>query len=248
MTEFFHSLLTQIPEELQPWVALAIGAVVLVCLVLFHGMGIHNILKFHKRSELRLWKGRPHIGAAIFLFGASVFLMLSLHIIGVLVWAFILTHLGLIVRGADAIYFCANAYTTLGYGNVDIDTHFRNISPIIGISGLFTFAWTTSALVGVVTSHNRLLEQLEIEREKELELRGAARGAVGAVRDQEATAERAIRGKMRQMGGPRERLEEWREEHREIEVLRDAERDKIANIRDKEREDEEKLGPGMPSE
>ena len=67
------------------------------------------------------------------------------------------------------------AYTTLGYGIVDLDPQWRNISPIIGISGLFTFAWTTSALVGVVTGHNRLLEQLEIEREKQLELRAAAR-------------------------------------------------------------------------
>jgi hypothetical protein len=239
----------QIPDDLKPWAALGLGAIILVCLVLFHGSGVHAVLVFHKRNERRLWSGRPHHSEATLLFGTSVFLLLSLHIIGVLIWAFVLAHLGLILKADDAIYFCANAYTTLGYGMVDLDPQWRNISPIIGISGLFTFAWTTSALVGVVIGHNRLLEQLEIEREKQLELRAAARNAVGAVRTQESTAERAARLKIEEnheAGGVRGRFEDWREENREIETMREAERAKIADLRKKESEDEDKLGPGMP--
>jgi hypothetical protein len=40
---------------------------------------------------------------------------------------------------------------------------------------LFTFAWTTSALVDVVASNGWLLEQLEDEREREMEMRFALR-------------------------------------------------------------------------
>lgn len=249
MTNFLHSLLMQIPDDLKPWAALGLGAIILVCLVLFHGSGVHAVLVFHKRNERRLWSGRPHHSEATLLFGTSVFLLLSLHIIGVLIWAFVLAHLGLILKANDAIYFCANAYTTLGYGMVDLDPQWRNISPIIGISGLFTFAWTTSALVGVVIGHNRLLEQLEIEREKQLELRAAARDAVGAVRAEESAAERAARlnsEKNREAGGVRGRFENWRDENKEIETMREAERAKIADIRRKEGEDEDKLGPGIP--
>jgi hypothetical protein len=249
LTNFLHSLLLQIPDEVKPWAALVLGAIILVCLVLFHGSGIHAILLFHKKNEVRLWSGPPHHSEATMLFGASVFLMLSLHIIGVLVWAFVLAHLGLIERAQDAIYFCANAYTTLGYGLVDIDPKWRNISPIIGISGLFTFAWTTSALVGVVSGHNRLLEQLVVERNKQLELRGAERNALGAVRAQESEAERVARQKVAEAHGSsgfRERFEDWREDHRETDALREAERAKIEEIRRKEAEDEDKLGPGIP--
>jgi hypothetical protein len=251
LTNFLHSLLLQIPDNLKPWAALGLGAIILVCLVLFHGSGIHTILVFHKRNERRLWAGRPHRTEATLLFGTSVFLMLSLHILGVLVWAFVLAHLGLILKADDAIYFCANAYTTLGYGMVDLDPHWRNISPIIGISGLFTFAWSTSALVSVVTGHTRLLEQLEIEREKQLELRAAARNAVGTVRGEESEAERSARLKIekdRQADGVRGRLENWRDENREIEAMREAEQAKIAEIRRKEGHDEDQLGPGIPPE
>jgi hypothetical protein len=249
LTAFLHSLLMQIPDTFKPWAALMLGSVILVCLVLFHGSGIHWILIYHQRNGRRLWLGRPHAIEATILFGTSIFLMLLLHIFGVLVWAFSLVHLGLILRANDAIYFCANAYTTLGYGNVDLDPLWRNISPIIGISGLFTFAWTTSALVGVVTGHNRLLEQLEIEREKQLELRAAARSAVSVVRGQQAAAERSARGKVaadHPGGGVEAHFDRIRDEFREIEKLREAERAKIAEIRWKESADEDKLGPGMP--
>jgi hypothetical protein len=252
LKNFLHSWLMQIPDEFKPWAAMTLGSIILVCLVLFHGSAIHWILIIHKRRERKLWAGRPHHARATMLIGVTIFLMLLMHIIGVLVWSFSLDHLGLILKADDAIYFCANAYTTLGYGSVDLDPQWRVISPIIAISGLFTFAWTTGALVGVVAGHNRLLEQLEIEREKQLELRAAARSAVQAVRDEESVAERGVREKRESDheagAGVRGRLENWRDEHREIEAMREAERARIAEIRRKEAEDEDKLGPGVPGE
>src|SRR5271157_6498063 len=99
--------------------------------------------------------------------------MLFLHIVEVLIWALALNLTGLIVHADDAIYFCANCYTTLGMGKVDVGEHWRIISSVIGISGLFTFAWTTSALVDVVASNRRVLDQLEDEREQEMRMRFA---------------------------------------------------------------------------
>jgi hypothetical protein len=165
------AFLAKIPDDFKPMVALGIGAFMLVFLVLLHGAGLHGILVLRKRGELRLRVGRPRLVAAFLLFGGSVFLMLALHIVEFMIWAGALIFLGLIARVYDAIYFCANAYTTLGYGNVDLGAHWRIISPIIGISGLFNFAWTTSALVAVVASHRQLVEQLEDEREREIHLR-----------------------------------------------------------------------------
>jgi Ion channel len=167
--------LARIPDEYKPLVALGIGAGILVFLVLLHGAGLHSILLFHARFERRLRVGRPRLIAALLLFGSSVFLMLFLHIVEFLVWTFALIRMGLIAHLNDAIYFSANAYTTLGYGNVDLGQHWRNVAPIMGISGLFTFAWTTSALVTVVSSHRKLVEQLEQERAQEMHMRFALR-------------------------------------------------------------------------
>ena len=242
-------LLVEIPDELKPLAALGIGALMLVFLVMFHGAGLHLILVLRNRSERRLRLGRPHLVAALLLFGWSVFLMLTLHIIEFMIWAYTLLRLGLIARAYDAIYFCANAYTTLGYGTVDLESHWRNISPVIGISGLFTFAWTTSVLVDVVRSHKQLIEQLEDERERERHLRTTLRKAEWDALVAEREAERSEKEKTHsQVTGVSflQRLRIWVEERKRVQDLRSASAADIDKLRRREREDEEKLGPGVP--
>lgn len=237
--------LRQIPDEFTLAAAIIIGSVILVGLVLFHGAGIHWILTFHKRGNLRLRSGRPHISGAVFLFGAAVFLLLSLHIIGVLTWAFALTRLGLISDTKNAVYFCANAYTTLGYGQVDLDPRYRIISPIIGISGLFTFAWTTSALVTIVTCHNALVEQLENERAKEKELRLNLRQANRAARASEHEAMRDERIELAEetAGASLQRhWQLWREERRNLKSIRKNYRAETNSLNRQERDAENNLG------
>jgi hypothetical protein len=242
-----YSLLQSIPDELKPWAAMGVGGFILVCLVMIHGIGIHRILSFHKGGERRLLKGKPHVFRAMLLFGLAVFLLLLLHLVEVVAWAFVLIKMGLIERAHDAIYFCANAYTTLGLGTLDINPQWRNISPIIGISGLFTFAWTTSALVGVVGGHNRLLEQLHEEREKQKELRVDLRKAIGETRTRENEAEKAEESAAREKmagAGLKQRWGIWQEEKKKVMGMRKEELKEIAELYRKEQAEEEKLGPG----
>jgi hypothetical protein len=245
------SLLLKIPDEFKPFAALGIGAFILVCLVLFHGVSLHRILVMHRRAEAFLRSGRPHVWTAEMLFAWSTFLMLTLHLIEIMTWAFALVHLGLILRPADSIYFCANAYTTLGYGSVDLGTSWRNISPIIAISGLFTFAWTTSSLVGMVASHIRLLEQLDVERTEEREMRAEELRDAWAAHSKERNAERASREDARKRASTLsffERRKIWREERRKEKEMRAATRSEIKDLYRKERLDEEKLGQEMDPE
>jgi len=244
------ALLARIPDEFKPIAALGLGAFILVCLVLFHGAGLHQILTQHKRGERRLLAGRPHLVAASLLFGWSVFLMLCLHIVEITTWAFVLTYSGLVLRAYDALYFCANAYTTLGFGNVDLADKWRNISPIIGISGLFTFAWTTSALVTVVTGQGRLIDQLEDEREQEKQLRATLTSEEWGALKKERDAEKAERQKtLTQAAGTSffQRRKTWKEEKERVAGLRRANTAEIEALRQKERQDEEKLGAGDPA-
>jgi hypothetical protein len=242
-------LLRQIPSDFTLAAAIGIGSIILVCLVLFHGMGIHWIVSFHKRGEARLRAGRPHLFAALVLFGAAVFLLLSLHIIGVIWWAIVLTHLGLIKTTKDAIYFCANAYTTLGYGQVDLDPQYRIISPIIGISGLFTFAWTTSALVNMVAAHNALLEQLQEECAKEKELRRNLGLAVldAHAREREAEHQASIEETQEAAGASLVRhWRLWREERQKLKAIRKGFRAEAKDLFRQERDAEDNLGVPPP--
>jgi len=157
-------LLQKIPEDYKPLAAVIVGAIILVTIVLFHGSGLHGIMVGQDRWRARLFAHRPHLTGAALIFGWGVFLMLFLQIVEILIWSLILGRLGLIKNLHDDIYFCANAYTTLGMGTMQLDRPWRLISPIIGISGLFTFAWTTSALVDMVSAHRQTVEQVRTQR------------------------------------------------------------------------------------
>jgi hypothetical protein len=243
------ALLARIPDQFKPMAAIGIGAVMLVFIVLLHGTGLHFMLVMRQRWERRIRGGRPYIFAVLLLFGWSVFLMLALHIAEFTIWAYSLLYMGFIARAYDALYFCANAYTTLGYGNVDLGVHWRILSPIVGISGLFTMAWTTSALVGVVSSHTRLLEQIEDERVYEMHMRFALRKEEWVALKKERDEERAERETARTKGYGAsfvQRRKIWEDERKSDEELRRAMRVEIEELRRKERQDEEKLGSGTP--
>ena len=154
-------LLGKIPRDFVQMASLCLGAFILVVMVLGHGAGLFYIIRLAVRAEQHLLLHQASAFKAILLFCAIVYLMLTLHIAEIILWALALVHLGLITATHDAIYFAANAYTTLGYGSVALQTQWRDIAPIIAISGLFTFAWTTSTLVDVVRSQRSLISRLE---------------------------------------------------------------------------------------
>jgi hypothetical protein len=245
------SLLLSIPDEYKPIAALAIGSVILVVLVLFHGISLHRILVLFKRGEIRLRTGRPHLGRAGLLFGWAVFLILTLHIMEIAAWSFALMRMGLIIKPADALYFCANAYTTLGYGTVDLGVNWRNISPIIAISGLFTFAWTTSSLVSIVNAYLKLVEQLELERVEQLALRVTERKAVWDSLAKEREAERTLHDDTKKRAAEASffaRRKIWKEEKQQVREMETAEKAEIREIRRKEGMNEDALGQGPPPE
>lgn len=239
------SLLQRIPDEFKPMAAFGIGGLILVALVLVHGIGLHKILVRFKRRELLLRSGRPHLESARLHFGWAVFQMLALHVMEIMIWAVLLTWMGLVLRPLDAVYFCANSYTTLGFGNIDLGPQWRNISPVIAISGLFTFAWTTSSLVTIVGSYAKLIEQLEVERAEELAMRAAAKKAGIEVLKEEKTKETVEVLAAREATGKTpffQRHKIWKQERIEVDELRSAAKKEVRDLHVKERSEEEKLG------
>jgi hypothetical protein len=148
----------------------AIGAAVLVSITLVHGSILGWIVRDYHRGAKRLLEHASRPLWASLRFGRAVLLMLVLHIVDMSIWATVLTRLGLISDARNSLYFTANSYTTLGYGGVPLGFGWRELSPMMAICGLFTFAWTTSVMFNVVGYQRELTEQLaeEFARKKQL--------------------------------------------------------------------------------
>ncbi len=143
---------------------LGLGAVVLVVIVVLHGFGLDRIVDRYKTGAQKLRDKGSHPSLATGVFAWAIFLMLVLHIVETIFWAVVVNRSGLISPIRDAIYFCANSYTTLGEADMMLPLSWRELSPIMAISGLFTFGWTTSVMFNIVGDHHEVLEDLRAKR------------------------------------------------------------------------------------
>jgi Ion channel len=94
------------------------------------------------------------------------------HLIETLIWAVPIHRLGMIPDLRDAYYYVLESYTTLGEGAVSLPDRWRLIGPIIAMSGLFTFGWTGSVLVGIMTEYSQLDRSTARRKQKAEEAEG----------------------------------------------------------------------------
>lgn len=133
---------------------LGFAVLVLVIIISVHGWCMGSISKFFASRfsrftpETRQWR-------VSLLTGMSITLLALTHLFETFLWAAPIWWLGLISGFRDTYFFVLEAYTTLGEGTVALPDTWRLAGPMIAISGLFTFSWTGSVLVYVMTETGR---------------------------------------------------------------------------------------------
>jgi hypothetical protein len=133
---------------------LVFGGGVLVAVVILQAIGLRLLTGRFDKLAQRIEK-RPAWWSVDLLLGVTVFRMLGLHLLSIMLWSAALVYGGIIPGWAAAARFAALSYTTLGSHLILTDKWYM-LSPIIAISGMFTFAWTASVLVSIVGKCNEL--------------------------------------------------------------------------------------------
>jgi hypothetical protein len=133
---------------------LGFGLLVLVLIITVHGWCMGVVSKFF---AVRFARFSPHTAQwrVSFVVGVTIALLASVHLLETLIWTIPIWWLGLISGFSDTFYFVLESYTTLGDANVELPHSWRLIGPMIAISGLFTFSWTGSVMVYVMTETGR---------------------------------------------------------------------------------------------
>ncbi len=222
----------------------AIGATVLVSVTLVHGSVLSQIVRDYRRGAKRLLEHANHPFWASVRFGRSVLLMLVLHIVDMSIWATVLTRLGLITDARASLYFTANSYTTLGYGGMPLGSGWRELGPMMAISGLFTFAWTTGVMFNVVGYQRQLMEQLADEFARKKQLHRELLAELSAIRRKETQQEKLALAAERQSEAGNSifrRVQMRWAERKELRALRHAAMKQAAEALEKERQARAKL-------
>lgn len=80
--------------------------------------------------------------------------MLVTHFIAITLWAMVFLLCGEIATLEAALYFSAENYTALGYGDIVLSERWRMLGPLEAVNGLLLIALSTA---GMVTVLNRLV-------------------------------------------------------------------------------------------
>ncbi|MGI1660923.1 hypothetical protein ACRDNQ_01680 [Palleronia sp. KMU-117] len=133
---------------------LGFGLIVLVLLIAVHGWCIGVVSKIFAVRFARFGPDTAQWRVSL-LVGVTIALLASVHLVETLIWAIPIWWFGLISGFRDTFYFVLDSYTTLGEANVELPHAWRLIGAMIAISGLFTFSWTGSVMVYVMTETGR---------------------------------------------------------------------------------------------
>jgi hypothetical protein len=220
----------------------ALGAGVLTAIMLFHGSQLGRIVRAQRRSGKRLLENALPPWRSSIDFGAAIIGVVILHTVDVGAWAFVLYATGLIPNSHASIYFTASTYTTLG--GLPLGPGWRDLSPIVAMSGLLSFAWTTAAMYNLLVFHHALVDELREEYARKMQMRAELRSDLRAVREHEAGQERVDKAAARQLEGGKTFFERWRmrrDERTRLQALREQARRDADELFRKERDAEKKI-------
>jgi hypothetical protein len=138
-----------------PVLELAVGTIGLVAIIFVHGTFIRTISRRFSEAWVRVTPATPRWRVNLML-TIVIGALAGLHLLETYLWAWPIHATGLIPNMRDSYYYVLESYTTLGEGAVNLPPEWRLIGPIIAMSGLFTFGWTGSVLVSIMTDFGRL--------------------------------------------------------------------------------------------
>ena len=142
-------------SAVMPAADLLFGGAMMIFIVLVHAAGVRAVTT-HVLRRTEVIMQRPSRWEADLLMASIVFMLLTLHVTEMVLWAAALVYSNLVPDWRSAGFFAGNTYTTVGYGNFILPNGWRMLAPIIAMSGLFTFGWSGSVLVDFVRRLNTI--------------------------------------------------------------------------------------------
>ena len=88
-----------------------------------------------------------HATLIIVLFVLFMFLAIVLD---VWTWAAVYVLVGAVESFETALYFSTTTFTTIGYGDVVLETQWRLLGSFEGANGMIIFGWTTALVIAVI--------------------------------------------------------------------------------------------------
>jgi hypothetical protein len=143
-------------DQFTPVVEITLGTVPLIASLFIHSIGMGLVQRMFETRAVPRYRAKGHARGY---FAAMIVTMLLTHLAEIFMWSAVLVGIEAVPIFHDAFYYVAGTYTTLGYGEGTLPRAWRLLAPMMAMSGLFAFGWTTSVLFNLVTQASLLRAQ-----------------------------------------------------------------------------------------
>ncbi|WP_198508668.1 hypothetical protein [Polynucleobacter brandtiae] len=107
-------------------------------------------MRFERRAQTSLQKNQYN---RVFIHFYIAFILISLiHMSEIFIWTMLIQRFDLIANPIDTIIFVGSCYTTVGFASDILPQGWKSVAFFISFSGLFTLAWSTAMMIGMISS------------------------------------------------------------------------------------------------
>ncbi len=132
--------------------------------VVIHAVALDYIIRRTRKLENFLLQKSGRFWKALIL-SIVIMAVFCAHIVEIWLWALLYMFLGAISGLEAALYFSTSVFTTVGFGDLVLDTDWRLLSSIESANGFMLFGWSTAFIFEIMSQlYKREASKIEIQK------------------------------------------------------------------------------------
>ena len=126
-----------------------LGGMLMIATTAIHAGCTVVVISTYKARNVERWGANSRARQVVILSGYVLLFFLA-SLLEIWLWAAIYRALGALSDLEEALYFSAVTFTTLGYGDVVLQSSWRLLASFQSVNGIIMFGWTTAIIVALV--------------------------------------------------------------------------------------------------
>lgn len=128
---------------------LIVSAALMITTVVIHMVGLILLMGFMQARSHRIRPFESPVRQGVFIVMIMLFLVL-IHGIEIWIYTLFYTAMGIFPDLGESLYYSISTFTTVGFGDVNIESDWRIVGALESFNGFLLIGWSTAFLVAVI--------------------------------------------------------------------------------------------------